>query len=135
MPAQAPTLAELSQKEPPPTEIDTGACSDVHHGADIDTGGKRSPNHITAATAAPHVISPQCLEYITQYKGFKKATAEGIIGLAETLYKASKLPPIEFEHFCREVGLDQKGSTFRKNIKIGQMAPRFDPVIDQVPPR
>jgi hypothetical protein len=39
MPAQAPTLAERSQKEPPPTEIDTGACSDLHHGADIDRAG------------------------------------------------------------------------------------------------
>jgi hypothetical protein len=100
------------------------------------TNSQTENSQITQTNNPPaqEIISPKCLEYVQQYNGFKKAAAKGIVGLTDTLYRASReLPDIEFNHFCREVGLDRAGSTFRKLMKIGGMAPRLEHFIDRLP--
>jgi hypothetical protein len=105
---------------------DSGVAAVDEHPAEVA--------HSPQFTPASQVISSKCLEYVQQYNGFKKAAAEGIVGLADTLYRAKReLPAIEFDYFCREVGLDQTGSTFRKIMKIGEMAPRFERLTMELP--
>lgn len=71
-------------------------------------------------------------ELVERYRAFAKKSAENIIKLAETLLEAKqKLDASQMTQFCAAVGLE--GSTYRKMIKIGEEASRFEPFIDRIP--
>jgi hypothetical protein len=65
---------------------------------------------------------------------FAKKTAESIIKLAVTLVEAEHtLLAKEMFDFCDKVGLQHDSSNYRKLMKIGQEASRFEPFLDRLP--
>ena len=73
--------------------------------------------------------------FVTRYRGFVQKSAEGILGLAETVLQAkSVLSDAQLNDFCEKVRLDRTGSTYRKLIAIGEAAARFKPFIERMPP-
>jgi hypothetical protein len=80
------------------------------------------------------MLSAATLTYIEKYKSFARQTAESIIGLAQTLIEAEEhLDPVDFESFCREVGVPKGSSTYKKLRAIGYRASRFEPFVDNLP--
>ena len=71
---------------------------------------------------------------VQRYRHFAKEFAANIVKLAETLVIAKhNLAPVHFDKFCDEVGLHKDGSTYRKLMKIGENASRFEPFYDRLP--
>ena len=69
-----------------------------------------------------------------QYRKFAKASGEDILGLAETVYLATReLDQRYLEEFYQEVGLDPKGTTARKLKEIGEKLTRFQPYLEKLP--
>src|SRR5512136_377789 len=69
-----------------------------------------------------------------QYRKFAKASGEDILGLAETVYIATReLNQRYLEEFYQEVGLDPKGTTARKLREIGEKLMRFQPYLEKLP--
>ena len=69
-----------------------------------------------------------------QYRKFAKASGEDILGLAETVYLATReLNQRSLEEFYQEVGLDPKGTTARKLKEIGEKLTRFQPYLEKLP--
>ncbi len=72
-------------------------------------------------------------DLVEKYRGSLRKTAEGIIEVARTLVEAKKrLPSATLSDFCKEIGMTN--STFKKWVKIGECAARFESVIDRTPP-
>ena len=77
---------------------------------------------------------PKYVKLVEQYRLYARQTAENIIGLAETLVIAKKeLGDFDLHRFCRDVGLEYKGPTFRKLMTIGEKVARFQPFVDRMP--
>ena len=80
------------------------------------------------------VISTVVSDYVNRYRTFAKQTAQSILGLAVTLVEAKKqLSSDDFTTFCNEISLKKDGSTYKKIMKIGNVAPRFDEVVELLP--
>jgi hypothetical protein len=91
-------------------------------------------NTLVTVPNGTEIASPTYVALVTKYRTFAKQTAENIIRLAETLVEAKgKLQAADFLKFCAEVGLEHDGSTFRKLMKIGNEASRFEPFFEQMP--
>jgi hypothetical protein len=93
--------------------------------------------HMSNVATVPNgteIHSPNYVKLVEQYKLFARKTAENIIGLAETLVIAEdQLAPFDFRRFCRDVGLEHDGSTFRKLKAIGEKVSRFEPFVERMP--
>lgn len=71
---------------------------------------------------------------VKKYSAFARKSAEHIIKLGETLLEAKQeLSEQRLKDFCHEVHLEHDGSTFRKLLKIGQEASRFEPFNGSTP--
>jgi hypothetical protein len=71
---------------------------------------------------------------VNRYRGFARKSAEHIIKLGETLLEAKQtLSDQRLKDFCHEVRLEHDGSTFRKLLKIGEEASRFEPFVESMP--
>lgn len=68
-----------------------------------------------------------------RYLSFAKKSAENVIKMAETLVDAEKLFEFARRDFCTAVKLEHSGSKYRKLLKIGQEASRFEPFLDRLP--
>jgi hypothetical protein len=80
------------------------------------------------------IDSPHYVKLVERYRLYARQTAENIIGLAETLVIAKKeLGDFDLHRFCRDVGLEYKGPTFRKLMTIGEKVARFQPFVDRMP--
>jgi hypothetical protein len=82
-------------------------------------------------------LSVKCRQLVEDYRRYANKSAQNTIGMAETVAAAKQ----EFEkddkglnEFCDAVGLDAKGSTFRKLVAIGKKAERFKPLMHKLPP-
>ena len=74
-------------------------------------------------------------DYVESYRSFLSKTADAILGLARTLVNAeAELEPAQFSAFCKEVGLEIHGSTYKKLKKIGESEIRFLVFKEQLPP-
>jgi hypothetical protein len=68
-----------------------------------------------------NVDSPQIVELVSEFHRFARKTAEGVLEMAATVYRASNLKHYsEFVRFCELVGHDSRGSTIKKLRKIGE---------------
>jgi hypothetical protein len=86
------------------------------------------------STHTAQIASTTYRSLVAQYRTFAKKTAENIVRLAETLVEAKlELTEAELRQFCSEVGLEHEGSTFRKLLKIGNEASRFEPFFERMP--
>jgi hypothetical protein len=73
-------------------------------------------------------------DLVNRYRGFAKKSAENTIKLGETLLEAKQtLSDQRLKDFCHEVDLKYGGSTFRKFLKIGKEASRFEPFNGSTP--
>ena len=78
-------------------------------------------------------------EFIQRYQQSTKNAIEQILKMGETvleLYELSKdgiLNEHDLNYFCMNVGIDEKGSTFRKYKAIGENADRFREHLDKLP--
>ena len=78
-------------------------------------------------------------EFIQRYQQSTKNAIEQILLMGETvleLYELSKdgiLNEHDLNYFCMNVGIDEKGSTFRKYKAIGENADRFREHLDKLP--
>ena len=73
-------------------------------------------------------------DLVNRYRGFAKKSAENTIKLGETLLEAKQtLSHQRLKDFCHEVNLKHGGSTFRKFLKIGKEASRFEPFNGSTP--
>jgi len=73
-------------------------------------------------------------DLVNRYRGFAKKSAENTIKLGETLLEAKQtLSHQRLKDFCHEVNLKHVGSTFRKFLKIGKEASRFEPFNGSTP--
>ena len=80
------------------------------------------------------IDSSTYVNLVQRYRHFAKESAANIVKLAETLVIAKQnLAPVHFDKFCDEVGLHKDGSTYRKLMKIGENASRFEPFYDRLP--
>jgi hypothetical protein len=80
------------------------------------------------------VETPTFLDLVDRYLTFAKASAENIIALAKTVKDAKDhLSENELDMFCDRVRLNRRSSTFRKLMKIGENAARFEPFIEKLP--
>jgi hypothetical protein len=58
---------------------------------------------------------------VERYRMFAKKSAEYSLELAETIFIAdSELSPSDLEKFCERVGLDRRGSDYRKWRRTGR---------------
>jgi hypothetical protein len=71
-------------------------------------------------------------ELIKQYLSLGKVSAETFVKKAVTVAKAEKLSKSKRQQFCTVVNLQYDGSKYRKLLKIGQEASRFEPVFDRL---
>jgi len=78
-------------------------------------------------------------EFIQRYQQSTKNAIEQILKMGEIvleLYELSKdglLNEHDLNYFCMNVGIDEKGSTFRKYKAIGENADRFREHLDKLP--
>ena len=80
------------------------------------------------------IAAPIYADLVQRYYSFAKKSAENIIKLAETLVEAKdKLSDTELQKFCGDVGLQYEGSTYKKLMKIGAEASRFEPFVERMP--
>jgi hypothetical protein len=80
------------------------------------------------------IAAPIYADLVQRYHTFAKHSAENIIKLAETLLEAKdRLLDADLRKFCEEVGLEHDGSTYRKLMKIGTEASRFEPFVERMP--
>ncbi len=69
------------------------------------------------------LIPKPVTEYVEAFNQFSKKTAESVVGMAETVYKAkNNLIPIQFEQFCEGIRYDKNSPTIRKLEQIGKQA-------------
>jgi hypothetical protein len=74
-------------------------------------------------------------ELVQQYQTFARKSAKATLDLAETVIIAeSELNKRDLQEFYRRVGLDRKGSTYRKMRIVGRKKSRFEPFLDRLPP-
>jgi hypothetical protein len=87
------------------------------------------------AALVPNGTDPSDLDrLVVQFQTFARKSAENILGMAETLLEAERTLPLQAsEQFCLRVGLDRKGSTYRKLRAIGEASVRFKPLVDRLP--
>ena len=91
-------------------------------------------NLVTTDAAQNGTGAPLLDDLVERYLTFAKKSAENIIKLAETLVEAkAALHELELRDFCKMVGLEFGGSTYRKLLKIGQEASRFEPFFQRMP--
>lgn len=80
------------------------------------------------------IVNPKVTHFVERYRFYAKASAENIIQLATTLVEAGReLSQTELTAFCKEIGVNQKSSTYRKLTHIGLNATRFDDHLDRLP--
>ena len=85
-------------------------------------------------TTSIEIASPRVLMLVEQYRGFAKASTEILVEMAKTLAMADlELSPEDLDIFCNNVGLDPKGSTYRKLVLVGKKADRFEPNLAKLP--
>jgi hypothetical protein len=93
---------------------------------------KQNLFHIIAELEAKK--NPTYTKFVEDYRVLSKKCAENFIRRAETVHLAKEnLDPDVFSAFCREVGLDEKGATCRKWLRVGSVAGRFEPFLDRMP--
>jgi hypothetical protein len=96
--------------------------------------GTKDASALVLATSI-EIASPRVLALVERYKGFAKTSTENFVEMAKTLATADiELSPEDLNIFCDNVGLDPKGSTYRKLVLIGQKADRFEPNLAKLPP-
>ena len=103
-----------------------------------------SKNELTSLQKQQRVIS-KCKnkavtdEFIQRYQHSTKNAIEQILKMGKIvleLYELSKdgiLNEHDLKYFCMNVGIDEKGSTFRKYKAIGENADRFREHLDKLP--
>ena len=94
-----------------------------------------APNAIDDLVAnETDIASPTLLDLVQRFRKFRKETAKNYIRMAATLAEAKrKLSELELNDFCAAVCLKYGGSTYKKMLKIGEKATRFEPFLDQLP--
>jgi hypothetical protein len=102
----------------------------------LDMAMKGSNAMTTSVTVqnGAEIVAPIYADLVQRYYSFAKKSAENIIKLAETLVEAKdKLSDTELQKFCNDVGLQYEGSTYKKLMKIGAEASRFEPFVERMP--
>src|SRR5262249_3589166 len=96
---------------------------------------KAKEKNNTEAPAPNGAETSKLSELIKQYLSFGKMSAENFIKKCETLVEVEKLSDADRRGFCTVVKLEYSGSksTYRKLLKIGQEASRFEPFLDRLP--
>jgi hypothetical protein len=75
-------------------------------------------------------------ELVEQYQMFARKSAKVTLDLGETVFIAdSELNKTDLQEFCKRVGLDRKGSRYRRMRIVGRKRSRFEPFLDRLPPR
>lgn len=80
-------------------------------------------------------------DYVDQFNQFSHKTAQNIVGMAETVYRAKsnldtgkgKHKTHRFQEFCKGIRYESKSSAIRKFLKIGEMADMLKRHTDQIP--
>jgi hypothetical protein len=70
-----------------------------------------------SSLVAPHGTDDASSDYdyfVEQYNGVSARTSEGIVNLSKTLVLVESKFNERLQEFCGDVGLEYKGSTFRK---------------------
>ncbi len=92
-----------------------------------------SVSNVPFGTAMASINEP-LVPLIEQYRQFAKAGAAGIVDQCRTLvFAENELSKNNFKRFCEAVKVSEGSSTFRKLKVIGEVADRFQSVIDRVP--
>jgi hypothetical protein len=90
--------------------------------------------NVPEVLGANNLTAPSVAKFAEQYLGYMKKSAANLIEAAKTLVAAKEeLVEKRLKQFCAEVGLKYDGSTYRKMMKIGEEATRFEPVLNCVP--
>lgn len=100
-------------------------------------------NTQVATCSIQNVISAAVDGYVQQFNQFSRKTAEAIIGMADTVFKAkNELSPQQtskkgevdqFKQFCEQIRYHHKSSSIRKLYQIGEMADMLRRHADQLP--
>ena len=88
---------------------------------------------VTRLNTEPEILSPTD-QLVQQYNSCARKSAENFLRLAETLVRAEdELSKRDLGHFCKEVGLEQGGSKYRKLLVIGKQVSRLEPYLKSLP--
>lgn len=95
---------------------------------------KAAESDATVTASGTEISTAAYADLVTRYRSFARKTAEGIYQMAITVVEAkNRLNAAELIQFCEEVGLRHDSPSFRKWLKLGENAPRFQPVLHRIP--
>lgn len=90
---------------------------------------------LTQKCSNPEIVKTLIEKYLSD----ARSTVEHTLNMSETVLAMHEktrnglLKETDLDFFCLSVGLDKKGSTFRKFICIGAYADKFRQIIDRLP--
>mgnify|MGYP006285709021 CR=1 FL=1 len=83
---------------------------------------------------ALEIITPAVQGYLDRYHNALRKTAQAILEVAATVLEAKEqLPQPEFAQFLKEVGFDEKSSTYKKFVAIARKKELLERHVDQLP--
>jgi hypothetical protein len=92
------------------------------------------PSNPLVTVTPTDIVNSKVINLVERYRFFAQASAQNVIQLATTLAEANReLSEAELTAFCKEVGIKQKSSTYRKLTHIGLNAARFETHLDRMP--
>ena len=100
----------------------------------VEWGNLPAVSPPSAVGTTVNTLTSKYDELVSRYRRFAKASADNIIKMAEVVYEAEQtLDDDDLKRFCKGVGLEHEGSTFRKLKIIGENASRFESCSDRLP--
>jgi hypothetical protein len=57
--------------------------------------------------------------YVKNYRSYFNKSVEGILGMSKAVWDANRLTQADKDEFCKQTGLVEKESTYKKLLKIG----------------
>lgn len=89
---------------------------------------------IVTIEATNTVVVNEVDSIVSRYVGFYNKTVEGILGMSKAVFDASRLNADDRAEFCEKTNLDEKSSTYKKYVKIGNKYEVFFKHQDKLPP-
>lgn len=88
---------------------------------------------INTADAINNVVPESVFALCEEFNAFARKTAEGVLAMALTVYKAKQLKKEDFELFCRLIRFDADSASIRKLVRIGEKHKMLSKHVDALP--
>lgn len=80
-----------------------------------------------------NVVPENVFALCREFNAFARKTAEGVLAMALTVYKAKQLKKEDFELFCSLIRFDADSASIRKLVRIGEKHTMLSKHVDVLP--